>query len=167
MSVLLNRPDAMRKVWVEISANAGRDRLMDEQDLPNLVYLHSVINETFRLFPTVPLLVPHESLDDCRVCGFDIPRSTMLLVNTWTFHRDPKLWDDAWSFIPERFEGREVEGRKLLPFGAGGRACPGAVLGRRVIGLALCSLIQSFAWDRIGPDLIDLSEGTGLTMPKA
>lgn len=168
MALLLNHPNAMQKAWAEIDANVGRDRLVDDSDLPKLNYLHNVINETFRLFPSVPVILPHESSHDCNVSGFHIPKGTMLLVNAWTIHRDHKLWEHSTSFIPERFEGGEgSEGFKLLPFGGGRRICPGALLGRRVVGLALGSLIQSFEWERIGPEVIDLAEGTGLTMPKA
>ena len=66
-----------------------------------------------------------------------------------------------------RFEGGEGEGYKLIPFGAGRRACPGAVLARRVMGLALGSLIQVFEWGRINNAEINMAEGTGLTLPKA
>ncbi|KAE8659145.1 putative cytochrome P450 [Hibiscus syriacus] len=47
------------------------------------------------------------------------------------------------------------------------RACPGAVLGRKVVGLVLGSLIQSFEWNRVAEGEIDMREGPGLTMPKA
>jgi hypothetical protein len=39
----------------------------------------------------------------------------MLLVNTWSIHRDTKLWVEPTKFMPERFEGGEGEGYKLLP----------------------------------------------------
>lgn len=179
MALLLNHPEAMQKAWLEIHSNVGEDGLLDESDLPKLRYLNNIIDETFRLFPPVPLLLPHESSDDCTVCGFDVPRGTMLLVNTWALHRDPKLWENATSFMPERFESGggdqsataassgEGQNSKLLPFGAGRRACPGAVLGRRLVGLALGCLIQSFEWQRLSHDLVDLTEGTGLTMSKS
>lgn len=134
MSLLLNHPQAMKKVVTEIEAKVGFDHLLDESDLEKLTYLQNVINETFRLYPPAPLLLPHESSSDCTVCGYDVPQSTMLIVNLWTMHRDPKLWVDAERFIPERFEDEEGPRYKLIPFGVGRRACPGAVLGRRVWG---------------------------------
>lgn len=167
MSLLITNPEAMRIAVSEIDANVGFDHLLNEQDLSKLDYLQNLINETLRLYPPVPLLLPHESTHDCRVCGYDIPKDTMLLVNLWTMQRDPKLWVDAEKFMPERFEGGEGQGYKLIPFGAGRRACPGSVLGRRVVGLAVGALLQSFEWKRVGIEEVNMAEGTGLTMPRA
>ncbi|KAK8988847.1 hypothetical protein V6N11_030221 [Hibiscus sabdariffa] len=167
MSLLLNHPEVMYKAWTEITAEVGQDKLLDETDLPKLNYLQSIISESMRLFPPTPLLLPQESSEDCVVCDYDVPRGTMLFVNAWTIQRDPKLWEDATKFMPERFKSGEPEGYKLIPFGVGRRACPGSVLGRKVVGLVLGALIQSFEWNRIGGEEIDMKEGRGLTMPKA
>ncbi|XP_059293550.1 cytochrome P450 81Q32-like [Lycium ferocissimum] len=167
MSLLLNHPDVLEKARTEIDNHVGEDRLVDEADLPKLKYLQSIISETLRLFPAAPLLVPHESSDDCKVTGFHVPRGTMLLVNAWAIHRDPLLWEDPESFKPERFEGVEVESSKLFPFGMGRRACPGYGLAQRVVGLTLGTLVQCFEWKRISDEKVDLTEGKGLTMPKA
>ncbi|GMI91112.1 cytochrome P450, family 81, subfamily D, polypeptide 5 [Hibiscus trionum] len=168
ISLLLNHPEVMHKASNEIATKVGQDKFVEETDLPKLNYLQSIISETLRLFPPVPLLVPHESSEDCVVGGYNVPRGTMLLVNAWTIHRDPNLWEDATKFKPERFEGgEEGEGYKLLPFGLGRRACPGAVLGRKVIGLVLSALIQSFELNKIDKEDIDMREVLGLTMPKA
>lgn len=35
------------------------------------------------------------------------------------------------------------------------------------MGLALGALLQCFEWQRIGEEVVDLTEGTSLTMPKA
>ncbi|KAM4121630.1 hypothetical protein ACJW30_01G019100 [Castanea mollissima] len=167
MSLLLNHPTAMERVKAEIDANVGQGRLLDEQDLPKLHYLQNVISETLRLYPPVPLLVPHEASEDCVVGNFDVPQGAMLLVNAWAIHRDPKVWVNPTKFMPERFEGwNSGEGYMLIPFGAGRRGCPGAALANRVIGLALGTLIQSFEWERIGEEEVDMTEYLGLTMPK-
>lgn len=166
MSLLLNHPEVLEKAKAEIDDHVGKDRLVDEADLPKLKYLQSIISETLRLYPAAPMLVPHESSDDCTVAGFHIPRGTMLLVNAWAIHRDPLLWEDPESFKPKRFEGVQAESWKLLPFGMGRRACPGSGLAQCVVGLALATLVQCFEWKRVSEEVVDLTEGKGLTMPK-
>ncbi|TQD99245.1 hypothetical protein C1H46_015159 [Malus baccata] len=170
MALLLNHPGAMAKLRAEIDTKTGSDhRLLEEQDLPNLNYLQNVINETYRLYPSFPILVPHENSEDCVVGGFDVPHHTMLVINAWAIHRNPEIWEDPEKFKPERFEGwsgEGSEGYKLIPFGAGRRRCPGASLANKLVGLALGSLVQSFEWERIGEEEVDMSEGLGLTMPR-
>ncbi|XP_047312758.1 cytochrome P450 81Q32-like [Impatiens glandulifera] len=169
LSLLVNNPEVLKKATAEIDAQVGQDRLVNEPDLAKLPYLHGVISETLRMFPPAPLLVPHMPSEDCKIAGFDVPRGTMLLVNAWAMHRDPDIWEEPEKFDPKRFEGEEAErGHKLLPFGMGRRVCPGVGLAQRVIGLTLASMIQCFEWERLSEnDLVDLSEGKGLTMPKA
>ncbi|KAE8124860.1 hypothetical protein FH972_019707 [Carpinus fangiana] len=166
MSNLLNHQDVLKKVKSELDSQIGEDDLIDEPDVPKLRYLQGIISETLRLYPTTPLLVPHMSSDDCIVGGYDVPRNTMLLVNAWAIHRDPKMWDDATSFKPERFECCEADPHKLMPFGLGRRACPGVGLAQRTVGLTLGSLIQCFEWERVSEEKVDMTEGNGITMPK-
>ncbi|KAL6544739.1 hypothetical protein OROMI_023601 [Orobanche minor] len=90
-----------------------------------------------------------------------------MMCSLWTIHRDPNLWDEPEKFKPERFDQKDGEGYKLLPFGAGRRACPGANLGKRVVTLALGAMIQAFEFERIGKEEVDMAQGSGLTMPKA
>ncbi|KAI8005502.1 Cytochrome P450 81Q32 [Camellia lanceoleosa] len=167
MSLLLNHPDAMTKVKTEIDAHVGQDRLIDEQDLPKLNYLSNVINEALRLYSPVPLLLPHEASEDCTVGGYDVPRGTMLMVNALAIHRDPKIWENPTKFMPERFESESAgDGCRLIPFGSGRRGCPGTNLAKRIVGLALGALIQSFEWKTINEEEVDMAESSGLTMPK-
>ncbi|KAI9200331.1 hypothetical protein LWI28_006137 [Acer negundo] len=172
MSLLLNNPAVLKKARAEVDNYVGHDRLVDEPDLAKLPYIQSIVNETLRLYPVAPLLAPHESSDDTTIGGYHVPRQTMLMVNAWAIHRDPKVWDDPTSFKPERFEGlmeggHEADNYKFVPFGLGRRACPGAGLANRVMGLALAALIQCFEWERISEEEVDMSQGSGITMPKA
>ncbi|PHU20742.1 hypothetical protein BC332_11893 [Capsicum chinense] len=153
MRLLLAHPEAFHKLRGEIDSEVGNKRLLNESDLGKLPYLHCVINETLRLYPPVPLLFPHYSLEDCTVGGYDIPKHTILAVNTWAIHRDPKSWDEPGKFKPERFEAMEGEKEgfnyKFVPFCKGRRACPGVAMAIRSVSLALGSLIQWFDWENI------------------
>ncbi|XP_073121566.1 cytochrome P450 81Q32-like [Henckelia pumila] len=167
MSLLVNNPHVLQKARQELDSRIGFRRLIKEEDLSNLPYLGSIISETFRLFPVGPLLVPHQSSEDCVVGGYDIPRGTTLFINAWAIHRDPKLWDEPTVFNPDRFDGNyQVYNHKFMPFGMGRRSCPGSGLGLRTVGLALGFLIQCFEWERTTIEEVELDEGVGLSMPK-
>jgi len=167
MSNLLNHPEILEKLRIEIDTEVGEERLIEESDVTKLPYLQNVISETLRLHPPLPLLLPHLSSEDCNVGGYDVPRNTMLMVNAWAIHRDPKLWADPTSFKPERFQNDPVAAHKLMPFGMGRRACPGVGMAQRTMGLTLGLLIQCFEWKRVGEEEIDLTEGRGTIVAKA
>ncbi|KAJ9560026.1 hypothetical protein OSB04_005186 [Centaurea solstitialis] len=168
MSLLLNNPSVLIKAQAEIDKYVGQDRLIQESDMTNLPYLGCIIKETMRMFPPGPLL-PHESAKDCKVGGYHIPSGTMLLVNVWGIQNDPTIWGDPETFRPERFEGLEGyrDGFKYMPFGFGRRSCPGEGMANRTVAIGLGSLIQCFEWERTTESKVDLSEGVGITMPKA
>ncbi|KAH6762409.1 hypothetical protein C2S52_019842 [Perilla frutescens var. hirtella] len=166
-SLLLENPETLKKAQAEIDRHVGHSRLIAESDVAELPYLRHVILETLRLHPPVSILMPHLSSCDCVVGGYRVPAGTLLLVNLWEIHHNPKLWPDPEAFRPERFEGFDGKkdlGFKFFPFGSGRRACPGENLAMLNIGLGLGSLIQCFDWEKVGE--IDMREGAGTTTPK-
>ncbi|RCV28202.1 hypothetical protein SETIT_5G386800v2 [Setaria italica] len=167
MTLLLNHPDVLKKAQEEIDSNVGGDRLLDKNDLPHLPYLHCIINETLRLYPAAPMLLPHEASTDCKIHGYDVPVGSMVLVNAYAIHRDPAIWENPEEFRPERFEHGRAEGKFMMPFGMGRRKCPGENLAMRTMGLVLGVLLQCFDWSRIGDGEVDMATGTGTIMFKA
>jgi len=165
MANLLNHPKIMKKAKMELDTHIGQNRLVDEADISKLPYLQSIVSETLRLHPAAPLLVPHFSSEDCTIGEYNIPQNTIVIVNAWAIHRDPNLWSDPTHFKPERFEN-ETEINKLLPFGLGRRACPGANLAQRTVSLSLALLIQCFDWKRTSNEEINLVEGKGITVTR-
>ncbi|KAJ4846882.1 hypothetical protein Tsubulata_011891 [Turnera subulata] len=169
MSNLVKNPHVLKKAREMLDAQVGQDRLMEESDFSKLPYLQNIINETFRLNPTNPLLVPHYSSSDCTIGGYHVPRGTMVLANAWAIQRDPTLWEDPSSFRPERFDDVQANSLtyKLMPFGAGRRACPGEPLALRVITLTLGTLIQCFDWETISGEEISMKENIAISMSRA
>ncbi|XP_010692664.1 cytochrome P450 81Q32 [Beta vulgaris subsp. vulgaris] len=169
LSLLLNHPQVLNKAKHEIHNHVGYERLLNESDLNHLPYLRCIINETLRMYPPAPNLVPHESSENCMVGGYHIPRGTMLQINLWAIQNNPNIWDDPTTFRPERFEGVEGHkiGYKMMPFGSGRRSCPGEGLASRVVGLTLGSIIQCFELDKINFMLVDMTKAVGFNLQKA
>lgn len=156
MSNLLNHPHVLKKARVEFDAQVGQECLVNEQDISKLRCIQSIISETLRLYPPVPLLVPHFSSGDCTIGGFEVSLGTTVLVNAWAMQRDHKLWDNPESFNPERLENGEDLSHKFIPFGFGRRACPGTGMAQRVVSLTLGPLIQCFDWERVNEIVVDM-----------
>ncbi|XP_047261562.1 cytochrome P450 82C3 [Capsicum annuum] len=173
MATLLNHKDAMKKVQDELDTNVGRNRWVEESDIKDLVYFQAVVKETLRLYPPAPLLAPHESVEDCIVQGYHIPKGTRLWVNTMKLHRDPKIWSNPDTFDPERFltsqAGVDVRGHhyEFIPFGSGRRSCPGITYATQVTHLAIAHLLQGFDFSTPSDEPLDMKEGLGMTMRKA
>lgn len=169
LAELLRHPNVMKRLQKELEQVAGKNRMAEESDLENLEYLDMVIKESSRLHPVAPLLIPHESIEDCEVDGFHIPKGSRLLINVWTIGRDPDIWVEPEKFKPERFQGSNIDlhGRhfELLPFGSGRRSCPGLQLGLTTVRLVLAQLVHCFDWELpngMTPKDIDMTEKFGL-----
>lgn len=173
LSLLLNHPQAMEKAQQELDLHVGRERRVEESDVKNLVYLQAIIKESMRTYPAVPLAVPHESMEDCVVGGYHIPKGTRLLPNIWKIQHDDRVWQDPYEFRPERFltSHKDIDLRgqdfDLIPFGSGRRMCPGMSFALQTMQLTLASLIQGFEVAKPSDEAIDMTVNFGLTVMKA
>ncbi|THU57066.1 hypothetical protein C4D60_Mb11t23850 [Musa balbisiana] len=152
MVELARSPTTMRKLQDEVRGIGFGKELVKEEEANEMMYLKAVIREVFRLHPSVPLLLPRELMEDCRIEGYKIPQKTRVLVNVWTIGRDPKYWEAPQEFKPERFmEGGAVDFKgndfQFTPFGAGRRICPGMNFAIASLELALANLIYHFDWE--------------------
>ncbi|KAD3337066.1 hypothetical protein E3N88_32586 [Mikania micrantha] len=163
----------MNKVVEEIDQVVGKNKLLQESDIPNLPYLQNTVKETLRLHPAAPLLqkLPTE---DCIVGGYHIPANTITFINLWSLGRDPTYWERPLEFRPERFEEKQIDVRgqnfHFLPFGSGKRMCPGVSLGLMFVYTILGSMIQCFTWKagKYGNlTSVDMEEGTGIALTRA
>ncbi|CAL5032659.1 unnamed protein product [Urochloa decumbens] len=177
MVELMLHQEAMAKLQHEVRSRVPkREKTINECSLIGMTYLKAVVKETLRLHPPSPLLLPHLSLEDCDVGGFQVPVGTTVLVNVWAIGRDPKLWEAAEEFIPERFiqneeinKGADFRGMdfQFLPFGSGRRMCPGINFALASIEIMLANLVYHFDWELPkGVDKIDMTEVFGLTVSR-
>ncbi|XP_054791249.1 cytochrome P450 71D8-like [Prosopis cineraria] len=166
MSEMMRNPKVMNKAQAEVRNACRGKKVIGDSDMIQLSYLKSVIKETLRLHPPVPLLVPRECRETCQINGYEIPIKTQVIINAWALGRDPNYWYDAERFIPERFQGNsDIDFRgtnfEYIPFGAGRRMCPGISFGLASIELPLASLLYHFDWELTNgmkPEDLDMTE---------
>ncbi|KAL3679229.1 hypothetical protein R1sor_022185 [Riccia sorocarpa] len=171
VSELMRHPEALRKVLDELDSIVGRDRLVETADLVSLKYLKAVVKETFRMYPAAPLGVPHESMQDTEIAGYQLRKGTRVIVNLYALGRDPAVWKDPNCFDPERFLDSPIDIRgqhfEVLPFGAGRRKCPGVEMGVERVEMTLAQLLHTCSLHLPAGVEVDVDEGVGFTLPRA
>lgn len=167
MARMVLHRDIQAKAQQEIDKWVGPNRPVQDEDIPNLVYLQAIVKEVLRLHPPGPLLSwARLAIHDVHVDKILIPAGTTAMVNMWAITHDPTIWKDPWAFKPERFITSDVSimgsDLRLAPFGSGRRVCPGKTLGLATVQLWLARLLQQYEWLPSQP--VDLSECLKLSL---
>lgn len=174
MAELMHNPEIMSKVQKELEQVVGKGIPIQETDIAKLPYMQAVMKETFRLHPSVPLLLPRKTETDVEIGDYIIPKDAQVLVNAWVIGRDPNKWDNANVFVPERFLDSEIDVKghhfELIPFGSGRRICPGLPLAIRMLPMMLGSLVNCFDWkleNGLNIDDLNKEDEYGITLEKS
>ncbi|KAL9969841.1 hypothetical protein ACROYT_G022108 [Oculina patagonica] len=126
----------------------GRNPSLD--DRPKLPLIQAIIIETLRLGNVGPLLLPHVTLTDTTLCGYRVPKGTIVFANTESVHLDPKCWENPTEFNPYRHidkDGKLITNQgNFYPFGAGRRVCAGEALAKVKLFLFVSWLFHKFTF---------------------
>ena len=155
---LSRHPKAYAALRREITA-LGRCDTWTFERLKTCKYLQAVINETFRLNPSIgqmnrvalrDTMLPTGGGPDGASPVF-IKRGTVLTTSFYALHRLPELWGlDADLWKPERWlrDGGDklikVGHWTFLPFGGGPRVCIGMQLALTEVGYAVGRIAQRY-----------------------
>jgi hypothetical protein len=107
--------------------------------------LHRAALETQRLYPSSWRLA-RESRRANTLGTHSIQTGDQIIVATSVIHRDPALWSNAQSFMPERWlHGTAIPGGAYLPFSTGPGICPGRAVAMEAIRRGTEMILRSFA----------------------
>ncbi|XP_026570162.1 cytochrome P450 2J6-like [Pseudonaja textilis] len=159
--------EIQEKCQKEIDFFLGSNSNLQYEDREKLPYTNAVIHEIQRHTTVVPLGAPHTPIQNTQLCGYQIPKGTIILINLHSVHHDESQWKFPHEFNPSNFlneEGDFVKPEAFLAFSAGPRVCLGENLARMELFLFLTSILRNFqlSW----PDKSrapDLTPNLGLT----
>lgn len=173
MTELIQNPSIMKRAQDEVRQVVKGKQRVEESDLPNLSYLKLIIKETLRLHSPVPLLVPRETTEPCKIGEYEIPAKTRVFINAKAIAVDPNVWENPNKFEPERFVNSSIDYKgqdfELIPFGVGRRGCPGTNFAIMLIEITLANFLYCFDWSLpkgMTVDDIDMGEAVGITIRK-
>ena len=122
-------------------------------------FLDAVIKESMRLYPVAPFVVrklQHEVIvqDEEKLSTTTLPPGAFACIWIYGLHRNPKLWDRASDFVPDRWidpslraldAGQNMVGA-YMPFAAGPRSCVGQPLANVILRIILARLVHRFSF---------------------
>jgi cytochrome P450 len=141
--LLALNPDVAARVHDEVDHVLG-GRVPVAQDLQRLELTQMVLRESMRLYPPAWIL-GRDAIKDTELGGVSIPKRSTVLISQWVMHRDPRYFEDALAFRPERWTGNPVLPRFVyFPFGAGPRVCIGAAFATMACTFVIAMLARHF-----------------------
>ena len=110
-------------------------------------YMTAVVNETLRVRPVVPIVV-RVLQEELRVGAYMLPAGTRVVPSIYLTNRNPRVYEDAEEFRPERFLEGAPETFSWIPFGGGIRRCIGASFAQLEMKLILRTMLSELAAER-------------------
>ena len=106
------------------------------------------------------LLVPflmRECTKECKVKDVVIPKGGMIVIPTYSIHREPSIWPNPEKYDPERFTlemKRSRDPYAYLPFGNGPRNCIGLRFAQMEMKLMLARILKKYSLELAGDTVI-------------
>lgn len=118
--------------------------------------IEASVTEAMRLYPVAPVIF-HQANHDQVLDGVEIPAGTGAVCLMRRAGVDPQLTGDATAFRPDRWDDAGAETDKVvqkaaMPWGAGGRLCPGRYLALLEMKMVLATLARNFELVEVGTE---------------
>ena len=146
-------PDMKEKVRAEAKSIFDNNDTVDLDQIRNLAFTKSVIQETLRHFPPIWSLIRTAKETD-HINGHRIRPGDNVVLSTYVSHHNPKYWKNPDEFNPGRFASPQAIKAQVkysyLPFGLGKRSCIGGAMAILEATLALAELLHHFEPEYVG-----------------
>ncbi len=148
--LLSKSPGIARGVREEVGRVLG-DRTPGIEDLKDLTYTRTVLDETLRLYPAA-WMVSRKAVGEDEIGGYPIPAGQKIILSPYVTHRREELWPNPKGFDPDRFTPGNGDGRPrfaYFPFGGGPRLCIGQNFALMEATLVVAMVMQRYRLDLV------------------
>ena len=127
---LIKHPHVLRKLREEVAGVLTEERVAPYAKVKSLPYLRACLDESLRITPPLPRGLERKTPPQgMEIMGEQVAGDITVSVPTYVAHRDPTLFPNPDSYIPERWmdgsEGMKDMRAAFIPFTTGARACLG------------------------------------------
>jgi cytochrome P450 len=151
---------ALTWAWYLLASNPAAHRRLHESvrdvdlDAPSLATLDDlaeatrVVQETLRLYPSVPL-IGRETTAPVELGGYTVETGSTLVISPYLTHRDERFWHCPSAFDPDRFREARADDRHefaYFPFSAGAHMCTGREFAMLELPLVLAAVVAERRW---------------------
>ncbi|WP_431961803.1 cytochrome P450 [Actinacidiphila sp. bgisy160] len=167
----LAREPAVERLLHEETDRALCGRPAVFEDLPRLPHTRRVVQEALRRY--APWIILRLSPDGVLLGGVPVPAGATVLFSPYVLHHLPELHPGPLAFDPDRWLPERAAGlprAAYIPFGAGGRQCPGNVFALTQAVLQVATIATRWRLRPVGdgPRVRELARGAVVhptTMP--
>lgn len=143
MLLLANSPTVQDTLRSEITREIG-DRPPAPDDFDRLESLSAFVEETFRIFPAIPLLSRIAAAPD-ELDGISIAPGQRVLISVIGLHMNRRFFPNPMEVVLSRASNIPAwseAASHIIPFGMGQRMCGGPRIARAEIMAALVNILQ-------------------------
>lgn len=135
-------PEEMARLQKEIDLVVGKDNLPGWEHKDRIPFVQAFIYEALRWHAFSPLGAPRAVSRDIEYKGYFIPKGATLVLNQWAMDHDENVYDNPFTFRPQRW----IDNPDLphVIFGFGLRGCPGQHLARDHLFINTARLFWAF-----------------------
>ncbi|RFU24149.1 hypothetical protein B7463_g12191, partial [Scytalidium lignicola] len=147
---LAKHPKWQKRLQKELDA-AGFERLPAYRDVMDLPVLDALIHETLRVWPASPASLPRVAPKGGGIIdGVKVPENTIVSCQSLTLQRDPAIFPDPDSFLPERWlhdsgkDDMNAMRDMIFVWGKGQRICMGKPIATMELKMGTAAIMKRY-----------------------
>ncbi|KAL4880325.1 cytochrome P450 [Aspergillus karnatakaensis] len=149
--LVLSHPETHAELTNELRSAFASPEDVSLEILQKLPWLNSVITETLRIYPPVPLGGPRVS-PGAYVDGVYVPAGVEICTSLYALHHNPEYFHEPSQFRPQRWINPVSMDKKeaVQPFLLGSRSCIAKYFAQQMMLLSLASFFVQFDGKYVG-----------------